>query len=104
MEASNDFESKSDLEKIKLFFNPVKSNLKTFMISISKENLEFPRKVNENETESLLDQFIDEKIVKEMKSSFIYLPFIYQAIHGPLIDLNGFVGKVLLKSCDSSYV
>ena len=46
----------------------------------------------------MLDQFIEEKILKEMKSNFIYLPFIFQAIYSPLIEINNFIGKVQLKN------
>ena len=74
------------------------------LIFFFKESIEFYRKNNELENESLLDQFVEDKITKELKSNFIYLPFIYRALYNPMLDINNFLLKILPKSFDATYV
>ena len=103
-ESSNDNEIMAEIDNLKNFFNPVFLIFFIYDNVFLKESIEFYRKNNELENESLLDQFVEDKITKELKSNFIYLPFIYRALYNPMLDINNFLLKILPKSFDVTYV
>lgn len=108
-DAHKDLEFKAELDNLKNLLKPVKFflnfNLLIFFL-IFKENIEFVRKYNDLENESVLDQFVDENIFKELKSNFIYLPFIFKAVSSCLIEINTFLTKSLPKTSnyDTAFV